>query len=51
MPQQNFDCESCGAYGSIDFAEGDVRINDIAFCPFCGADIEVDLEELDFDDE
>lgn len=48
MPSHNFDCESCGAFGSIDFTDdGDFRIHDIAFCPFCGADIEPDndLEE------
>jgi predicted nucleic acid-binding Zn-ribbon protein len=50
MALKHFDCESCGAHGSIKFKEGDYTKNDIVYCPFCGSDI-YEEEELIDDEE
>lgn len=42
-----FDCEQCGAFGKITLKGDDHSIEDIAYCPICGADIEDDKDEVD----
>lgn len=48
MATKFFDCDTCGGHGKIVFKEGDVNLQDVAFCPFCGADI---YTEEDYDEE
>jgi hypothetical protein len=49
MATKHFDCENCGAHGKITYKETtEFGSSDIAFCPFCGADI---YEDEDTDDE
>lgn len=48
MAQKHFDCESCGAHGKIVFKVDEYTTSDVAYCPFCGADI---YEEDEYDDE
>lgn len=48
MAVKHFDCEGCGAHGKITFKDGDFNVSDVAYCPFCGADI---YEDEDYDDE
>lgn len=48
MAQKHFDCEECGAHGKISFKVTDYGTSDVAYCPFCGADIyELDEEDQD----
>lgn len=49
MAVKHFDCENCGAHGKISFkASSEYASSDIAFCPFCSADI---FEEEDFEED
>jgi uncharacterized protein CbrC (UPF0167 family) len=43
MAVHKFDCDSCGAHGSIKYKE-DIQFKEteIVYCPFCGADISED---------
>lgn len=48
MAQKHFDCDECGSHGKITFKEGDYHTSDVAYCPFCGADIyEPEEDETD----
>lgn len=52
MATRKFDCDSCGNYGKISITETDyVTINDIVYCPICGADISVPDDEDDEETE
>lgn len=47
---KHFDCEECGAHGKITFHETvEIASQDVAYCPFCGADIfaEEDIEDVE----
>jgi len=47
----NFECESCTAAATIKFEEIDFGASDLAYCPFCGADITNNFEdEVEYDD-
>lgn len=50
MATKHFDCPSCGAHGKITFKDGDLQSTDIAYCPFCSADIYED-EKFEDDEE
>jgi hypothetical protein len=39
MASRLFECDACGTYGKITLKGEDSRIEDIACCPVCGADI------------
>ena len=43
-----FECESCDTTGKIIIKSEEVQIEDIVYCPVCGADIYD--EDDDFDD-
>lgn len=45
---KTFECHSCDSEGKIVIRTDDVKLNDIVYCPICGADI---LEEDDSDEE
>lgn len=48
MATKYFDCEECGAHGKIVFKEKDFMVTDVAYCPFCSADVsEVESEDED----
>lgn len=51
MAVRHFDCEECGAHGKITFKDGDLRVSDVAYCPFCGSDIYEDEKYEEEDDE
>lgn len=44
---KTFDCLSCETEGKIVIRTSDIKLNDIVYCPVCGADI---LED-DSDDD
>ena len=46
MVKEKFDCTNCGKHGTVAYKESDSRFEDsIVFCPFCGADLELQLDE------
>jgi len=50
MKTKDFECEHCGAEGIIKFV-GDFSSSDVAYCPFCSADINDGIIEDDYDDD
>lgn len=44
-----FECETCDSTGKIIIKSEDVHVDDIVYCPICGADI-YEEDEDDFDD-
>lgn len=54
MAKEKFTCTECDGEGTISFKQEDTRFKrEIAFCPFCSADLDVneEEEELDFDED
>ena len=48
--KKQFECDNCGAFGTIT-VRGDEFVNDdIVYCPLCSSDIYEDEEEI-YDDE
>lgn len=48
MKAKEFECQNCEAEGLIKFV-GDFSVNDVAYCPFCSADIQETV--IDDDDD
>ena len=49
MAVKHFDCAACGAHGKITFKDTDtLQSSDVAYCPFCSADI---FEDEEYEDE
>lgn len=50
MKTKDFECEHCGTEGIIKFV-GDFSSHDVAYCPFCSADISSGEMEDDYEDD
>lgn len=49
MPTKYFECNTCDTMGKIIIKSEDVEVEDVVYCPVCGADIYE--EDEDYDDE
>jgi predicted nucleic acid-binding Zn-ribbon protein len=48
MIKKNFSCDTCDAIGQISIKNDDLTVNDIVYCPVCGAPL---LDEYEEDEE
>lgn len=53
MAKETFVCPSCDGEGTLSYKQNDTRFEfELLFCPFCGSDLDRDVEpELDFEEE
>lgn len=46
MAREKFVCSECDGEGSISFKQEDTRFKrEVIFCPFCGSDLDNEVEE------
>lgn len=51
MSDTEYECPSCGAVVAIDVLSSGDEGDNIAFCPVCGSDLDLDDDDDDIDDK